>query len=148
MDRRRLMISGGLVVGAALWLGWIPTPGGAAENLTSRHLTTAELQGDPGILIVDIRSPGEWHDTGVIQGALLVTYSDAESFLRQVAPQLAPGQKLALICRSGNRTSRAARQIAPLTSHDVINVSGGMLHVMEQGHSTVPPTVPQKTGAP
>jgi len=139
MDRRRLMISGGLVAGAALWLGWLPSPGGAAENLTNRHLTAAELQGDPGILIVDIRSPVEWHDTGVIQGALLVTYSDAESFLRQVAPHLAPGQKLALICRSGNRTSRAARQIAPLVSHEVVNVKGGMLLVLEQGYSPVPP---------
>ena len=131
-----------LTTAAALGLfGYValgmPSFGQAPPNMASEPLTGAALAADPGTLVVDIRTPGEWADTGVIAGALLVTYDDAESFLRQIAPHLAPGQTLALVCRSGNRTSRAARQIAPLIDNPVVDVAGGMNRILREGYLPV-----------
>lgn len=139
MKRRDMLISGAALAGTAWWLGWLPALGAAPENLTKRPLTAEELAGDPGTLIVDIRTPGEWQATGVLAGALLVTFADAEGFLRAVAPHLAPGQTLALICRSDNRTGRATRQIARMTTHRVVDVAGGMNRLLAAGHPMVPP---------
>jgi rhodanese-related sulfurtransferase len=139
MDRRHLLLAGGAAAAMAYWFGWLPAMGASPPNLTRRPLTAAELAGDPGTLIVDIRTPGEWQETGVIAGALLVTYEDADSFLRAVAPHLRPGQTLALICRSDNRTGHASRAIAPRISHAVVDVQGGMLRLRAAGQRMVPP---------
>jgi rhodanese-related sulfurtransferase len=53
---------------------------------------------------------------------------------------LQDGQSIALICRSGNRTSRAARQIAAITDVPVIDITGGMLRVLGEGYTPVAPT--------
>jgi len=90
-------------------------------------------------LVVDIRRPEEWVQTGVVEGAVLVTYTDAESFIARIEPLLAPGQTLALICRSGNRTSRAAREIAARIDNPVVDIAGGMLRVVAEGYTPLPP---------
>ncbi|MGY6645280.1 MAG: rhodanese-like domain-containing protein [Salinarimonas sp.] len=90
-------------------------------------------------LVVDIRRPEEWVQTGVVEGAVLVTYIDAESFIARIAPMLGPDQTLALICRSGNRTSRAAREIAQRIDNPVVDIAGGMLRVVAEGYTPLPP---------
>lgn len=107
-------------------------------NLTLESLTGEMLASDANSLLVDIRTPQEWQETGVIEGALLVTYSDADSFLKAIAPHLEQGQSIALVCRSGNRTSRAARQISAETDTPVIDVAGGMIRIVREGYVPVP----------
>jgi rhodanese-related sulfurtransferase len=107
-------------------------------NLTLESLTGEMLASDANSLLVDIRTPQEWQETGVIEGALLVTYSDADSFLKAIAPHLEQGQSIALVCRSGNRTSRAARQISAKTDTPVIDVAGGMIRIVREGYVPVP----------
>ena len=92
---------------------------------------------DDKILLVDIRTAEEWRQTGIVEGALLVTYTDAESFVQAVGPHLGPDQTLALICRSGNRTSRAARQISGMIENPVMDVAGGMLRIVREGYTPV-----------
>ena len=138
MNRRYLL--GGLAAVAAA-VGWAGLGLGAKPaNLLLDSPSGAALAADPDTLLVDIRRPEEWRDTGVIEGALLVTYSDPQSFLAAVRPHLAPGQRLALICRSGNRTSRAARELAPLVDHAVVDIAGGMLRIRAEGYAPVAPT--------
>lgn len=109
-------------------------------NLTLEAMSGSDLASDHNTLLVDIRRPEEWKQTGVIEGALLVTYKSPESFLKTVSPKLANGQRLALICRSGNRTSRASRQIAGLVDFPVVDIHGGMLRVLKEGYRSVKPT--------
>jgi rhodanese-related sulfurtransferase len=90
-------------------------------------------------LVVDIRRPEEWVQTGVVGGAVLVTYTDAESFVARIGPMLGPDQTLALICRSGNRTSHAAREIAARIDNPVVDIAGGMLRVVAEGYTPLPP---------
>jgi rhodanese-related sulfurtransferase len=128
-----------VAVGIYLW----QSPGAAQAQVTLAAPSGQALADDPSLLVVDIRTADEWRDTGVIEDALLVTYTDAASFLAAVTPHLAEGQSIALICRSGNRTSRAARQIAALSPVPVIDVAGGMLRVLGEGYRPVAPSAAQ-----
>lgn len=128
------------LVGVAI-LGVVTYGGGAqAQNVTLEAPSGSSLAADDSLLLVDIRTPEEWKQTGVVAGALLVTYSTPEAFLQAVTPHLKPGQRLGLICRSGNRTSRAAQQIAPLFQGDVVDIEGGMSRVLGQGYKPVKPS--------
>jgi len=140
MQRRSLLIGGFLVVsGGASWvLAQVATS--VPDNLSREAPSGQTLSADKSTLLVDIRRPDEWQQTGVIDGALLVTYTDAQSFLRTVAPHLKPGQSLSVICRSGNRSSRASRQLAEITEAKVVDIQGGMNRILAEGYKPVLPT--------
>lgn len=126
---------GGLVVavaGGALYSG----TGAAAYEV--RFMTPSEMQAD-GALVVDVRTPGEWQDTGVIAGAKLVTFADPKSFLTQIQGALKPGQDLVLVCHSGRRSAAAAEQLAGLIPNHIISIDGGMSRVISSGYQTVAP---------
>ena len=76
---------------------------------------------------------------------MLVTYTDAANFVARIEPLLAPGQELALICRSGNRSSRAAREIAQRIDNPVVDIAGGMLRRRGRGLFSAPAA--PRTGA-
>lgn len=145
MQKRTFIVAGVAAVVAAL--GALGFSGRAsAKNVSLEVLPGTTLATDPSKLVVDIRTPEEWKASGVVEGALLVTYTSAEDFLKKVTPQLKEGQSLTLICRSGNRTSRAARQIAGLVEFPVVDVQGGMIRVVKEGYKPVKAT--RKMGCP
>ena len=112
--------------------------GGAAKGYEKRAMTVAEMTASGG-LIVDIRTPLEWKDTGVIAGAQLVTFGDANSFLTLVRKDIAEGRPVILICRSGARSSAAAAALAGKIANPIISVNGGMSSVIAAGYQTVKP---------
>ncbi|WP_137703299.1 rhodanese-like domain-containing protein [Marimonas lutisalis] len=138
MRRRSFLVAGAICAVAG---GWVYLNANATPSNVRLHAATGtELANDDTTVLVDIRRPEEWKQTGVVEGALLVTYKDADSFLEAVGPHLKPGQSLSLICRSGNRTSRAARQVAAaIPDIEVIDIAGGMLRVMQEGYQPVRP---------
>ena len=136
---KTIFLAAGAIVLVFLAAGTFLRNQNAPLNLTLESLSGDKLASDEETLLVDIRTPGEWQQTGVIEGALLVTYSDADSFLAAVIPHLEQGQRIALVCRSGNRSSRAARQIAGQTEAPVIDVAGGMIRIINEGYHPVPP---------
>ncbi|KPQ10345.1 MAG: Rhodanese-related sulfurtransferase [Saliniramus fredricksonii] len=111
----------------------------APAHLSLEARSGEALAQEEDTLVVDIRRPEEWVQTGVVAGAVLVTYTDAKSFIARIEPLLAPGQELALICRSGNRSSLAAREIAQRIDNPVVDIAGGMLRVVAEGYSPLPP---------
>lgn len=136
-----LYVLGAVAIAGVVFVGVANLTGGAqAENVALEAASGASLVADKTLLLVDIRTPEEWKQTGVVDGALLVTYSTPEAFLAAVSPHLKPGQRLGLICRSGNRSSRAAQQIAPLVDGMVVDVQGGMNRVLKQGYMPVKPS--------
>lgn len=139
MIRRGIFIGGLAALGAAIVAGFRLGADGA-PNVTRTTPSGDDLSADRSMLLVDIRRPEEWVQTGVVQGALLVTYTEPNAFLAAITPHLEEGQKIGLICRSGNRTSRAARQIAGLTNATIVDIGGGMLRVMAEGYKPVAPT--------
>lgn len=122
-----------LVGGAGLAL----TSGGPA-GYEQTFLTVDEMKATGG-LIVDIRTPPEWVETGVIDGAELVTFDDPNRFLAAIGPEIADGRDLILVCRSGNRTAAAAKALAGRIPNRIVSVDGGMKKVISSGYRTVPP---------
>ena len=140
MDRRLFLAFGSAAALALAAAGFLFGRGREPENLTLAALSGTALASNSSLLLVDIRRPEEWQETGVVEGALLITYVDRDSFLAALRPHLGEGQSLALICRTGNRTSRATRQIAGAVDVPVIDVTGGMVRVLAEGYSPVAPT--------
>jgi len=117
----------------------LPDRGDAQGRPLTATPSAVELARAP-VLLVDIRRPEEWVETGVLPNALLITYESPAQFLRALAPHLRPGQPVALICRTGNRTARAARVLAPVLEQPVIDLAGGMVRLMAEGYRPAPPT--------
>ncbi len=140
MNRR-----GFLIAGAAVALGGVVYFSVGSRQAEARFahlpLSLEQMQAD-GALIVDIRTPPEWAQTGVIEGASLVTFERpgtfADSFMAALGDQVANGREIVLICRSGNRSQMAGLALAARVSNRVISVAGGMKRLMREGYHPVP----------
>lgn len=101
----------------------------AEPDLSAPEAAAATAAGK--ITLVDIRTPPEWKETGVAKGARL---------LNMLHPQGAPGftnallekvngdrnAPIALICRTGNRTTQVQRYLQSVGFTQVYNVKEGM----------------------
>lgn len=128
-----------LVLLGAMVLSLMPGRGMAQGLPVTATPSAAQIAGSP-VLLVDIRRPEEWTETGVLPNALLITFESPAQFLRALAPHLQPGQPVALICRTGNRTARAAGILAPVLEQPVIDLAGGMVRLMAEGYRPERPT--------
>lgn len=86
-----------------------------------RRLQAGELT------LVDIRRPEEWRQTGVAKGAVAIDMRNpafAETLLQQVGGKRdAP---IAIICRTGNRTTQMQQALREAGFSQVYNVREGM----------------------
>ncbi|MCG5540367.1 MULTISPECIES: rhodanese-like domain-containing protein [unclassified Halorhodospira] len=89
-------------------------------------------------VLIDIREPHEWQQTGIVEGSKPLTLSDPETFLEALEPHLEDSTPIALICRTGNRTQQAGRAIAKRVNVPVINIEGGIVRLMRLGYEPVP----------
>ncbi len=99
-----------------------------------------------GVAVIDIRTEGEWKETGVIAGSKLMTFfdekgrADPPAWLEKVKSVAKPDQPVILICRSGNRTRAATQFLAQQAGYKTVyNASGGMNAWGREGRSVVPP---------
>ena len=130
----------------ALLLPFQPLLQNPAQAKPTHVLHTAlpgEALAETSALVVDIRQPQEWVQTGVLPNALLLTFADPAQFLAELRPHLQPGQPVLLICRTGNRTAHAAAMIAPHLDVPVVDVTGGMLRLITQGYHPASPRAAQ-----
>jgi rhodanese-related sulfurtransferase len=84
-----------------------------------------------GITLIDIRSPAEWHKTGVPSGAIPVTMHDpdgVEAFYAAVLSAVGKDKNspIALICAAGNRSRWAQAFLAGKGFKNIQNVSEGL----------------------
>lgn len=89
--------------------------------------------------IVDIRTPLEWQETGIIAGVKTITFdpSQKEAFVNELSKSVDLKKPVAIICRSGRR-SAAAAAIIDNADLNIINLDGGMGSLIEQGYKTTP----------
>lgn len=97
------------------------------RNVWSVKQAHEALQEDR-IRLLDIRSPKEWRETGVAQGAWPVSMHDMKFMARlRAVRELAESRPIALICATGNRSGLVTRALH-MAGHDgLIDVSEGML---------------------
>jgi rhodanese-related sulfurtransferase len=94
--------------------------------------TTVAALGDPNIQIVDCREQDEWDDAHA-EGMMLLPLS----VMGQRLNELDRDRPLIVVCRSGNRSLKAARQLAEIGFTDVKSMQGGLIAWAEQGQPLI-----------
>ncbi|GAO37651.1 sulfurtransferase [Sulfuricella sp. T08] len=95
-----------------------------------------------GVPLYDIRLPEEWRQTGVVEGSRKLTFFDAAGrtnpeFLPRFTAEVNKNAPVVLICRSGNRTDAAARELAKMGYTQVYNVRNGITHWMNDNNPVI-----------
>jgi len=91
---------------------------------------------DSGTPIVDIRTPGEWKNTGLLKGAIPIMFFDErggydlQGFLNTLNAKVDTKKEFALICNSGNRTKILSTYLSEKLGYKVIDLKGGMLYAI------------------
>ncbi|MFC6082917.1 rhodanese-like domain-containing protein [Sphaerisporangium aureirubrum] len=83
----------------------------------------AQIAADPGVLVVDVRTPAEFH-TAHIDGAVNLPLDQVNAHLGRIVND-ARGRML-LICQTGNRAERARSALSDAGLADVAVLDGGM----------------------
>lgn len=94
--------------------------------------------------IIDIRTPAEWKETGIVEGSYTIMFFDEkgnfnlEIFLRQLDMVVKKDEPFALICRVGSRTGMVSEFLSERLGYDVTNLKGGIMKMIYEGYRTVP----------
>lgn len=84
--------------------------------------------------IVDIRTPREWQQTGLLQGSIPIMFFDERGnydvpkFLGALKGAVDTTKPFALICRTGSRTGMVSGFLAKEYGYKVINLQGGVTY--------------------
>lgn len=90
----------------------------------------AELIADSDVVVLDVRTAEEYAE-GHIEGALNIDQSKAD-FMYEAYVQLPMDQTVAVYCRGGRRSAKAARKLTA-DGFKVVNLEGGITAWKEAG---------------
>ena len=99
---------------------------------------------DKNIKIIDIRTPAEWKETGIVKDSYTIMFFDekgnfnVENFLKQLKMAVKKDEQFALICRTGSRTTMVSQFLSDKLGYKVINLKGGIMKIIQEGYKTVP----------
>ena len=94
---------------------------------------------DSKMPIVDIRTPGEWIETGLIKGAIPIMFFNEQGryniqgFLKELNQKVDTSKPFALICRTASRTKIVSEFLSSQLNYKVTNLLGGMVYVKAKG---------------
>lgn len=100
----------------------------SAETVIMSAPEAANAVASNEMILIDIRSPGEWTETGVAQGAIALTMHNPD-FPQQITAILNAdhGKTIGLICATGGRTEYVVSFLSQNGFDDVVDVSEGMM---------------------
>ena len=99
-------------------------------ELTNSYITQEIL--DSKLPIVDVRTPPEWKETGLLKGAIPIMFFnqqgkyDINAFLKELNAKVDTTKPFAIICHTGSRTSMIAPWMSKELNYKVTNLLGGM----------------------
>ncbi len=101
----------------------------AQENAVLHEVTVQEvcamINANPGLLFLDVRSPGEYSgNLGHLKNALLIPVNELESRLSEIESY--KNSDVVVYCRSGSRSARAGGLLASQGFTSVSNMLRGM----------------------
>lgn len=147
---RRILLGGIAALGIAGYVAVI-RPGFAQkaepkgyEIMAADAAFEAAKTGD--IILVDIRRPDEWQDTGIGEGAVALDMRE-ESFVASLVSlrQSYPDTPIALICRTGNRSGYVVNALVEQGFPGLVDVSEGMVGG-RNGQGWIPRNLPVYAG--
>ena len=102
------------------------TPSFGASLPTVSVVEAHQRQESGSAILVDVRGPSEWEQTGVAKGAHRIQMGTPDFITRlEALRKREPSKAVDLICRSGNRSGSVQRALADMGWKEVYNVSGG-----------------------
>jgi rhodanese-related sulfurtransferase len=105
-------------------------------EVTHRYIDEKLLMS--GIQIVDIRTPGEWKETGLVKGSIPIVFFDekgnydVDAFMKELNAKVDTKKQFALICNSGNRTRQVSDFLSRNFGYDVIDLLGGIRYAISK----------------
>lgn len=100
-----------------------------------------------GVPLIDVRTPSEWRETGIIEGSHLLTFFDesgrydANEWLKKLQAMVRPDQPVALICAVGGRTQAISHFLDKQAGYSKVhNVTAGIKAWINAGNATSPPS--------
>jgi rhodanese-related sulfurtransferase len=106
-------------------------------------IVTPEFVNSAKLKIIDIRTKGEWKETGIVKGSYPLTFFnekgnyDIDGFLKSLNKIVNKDEKFALICRTGSRTGMVSNFLGKKLDYHVINLKGGLMKLLRAGYKTV-----------
>jgi len=101
-------------------------------ELKNEYLTQKMI--DSKIPIVDIRTTGEWKETGIIKDSIPIMFFneqgkyDLRAFINELNKKVDTKKPFALICRTGSRTKMVSSYLANELHYKVTNIVGGIMY--------------------
>ena len=109
-----------------------------------QHVWATSQFVENSVKIIDIRTPAEWRETGIVKGSYPIMFFDEkgnfnlETFLKKLELVVKKDEPFALICRVGSRTAMVSEFLSEKLGYRVINLKGGIVKMMHEGYRTVP----------
>jgi rhodanese-related sulfurtransferase len=91
---------------------------------------------DSKIKIIDIRTPNEWKETGLVKGSIPIMFFDNQgnydmkSFLDELNKNVKKNERFALICATGSRSQMLGNHLANKLGYDVIDLKWGIQYAI------------------
>jgi len=95
------------------------------------------------IKIIDIRTPAEWRETGIVKGSYTIMFFDEQGnydvpkFIKALDKVVKKDEQFALICRVGSRTGMVSEFLSKDMGYKVINLKGGIMKMISDGYRPV-----------
>ena len=113
-----------------------------------RDITPNELKKlkEEGVVVIDIRTPMEWQQTGIVPGSKLLTFFDMygnydiEKFMEEFQ-KLVPTKDtpFVLVCRTGSRTATVGNFLANQMGYsNAMHLAGGIYAWSSEGNEFEP----------
>lgn len=88
------------------------------------------------ITLMDVRTPREWAQTGVIPGSIMVEMQTIPAQMENgLNAKLKAKEPIIVICRSGNRSAQVTNFLRQRYNIEAINLSGGVISWHRIGES-------------
>lgn len=94
--------------------------------------------------IVDIRTPPEWRESGLLKGAIPIMFFneqggyDINGFVAELNKKIDTKKPFALICHTGSRTKIVSAYLSKEFGYTIINLDGGMTYVQGKKLPVIP----------
>ena len=138
MSLKNLMLLAVVTVIAVSCAKYFTRPSGNTRALTNyASMGVDEFQtliANPVVQLLDVRAQDEF-DEGHIAGATLIDVNDS-AFVENCKARLDASRPVAVYCRSGRRSARAASLLAG-QGYEVTNLAGGVMSWQDAGKGLV-----------
>lgn len=131
MERFRLII----IMVVAVWLTGCQSSQ-AQQSVLKPQTFARLLQEHDDVQLIDVRTPREVQQ-GKIEGARMINFLE-DDFQEKIG-KLDKNKPVALYCRSGNRSSKAAAMMDDMGFEEVYDLQGGVISWRQSGYELKKP---------